>query len=258
MFTGIVEEVGQVRSVESTTNGRRLAINAATVLDGLAPGDSIAVDGVCQTVVSLDDGAFTVESVATTLSRTTLGGLGAGDPVNLERALALGARLGGHFVQGHVDAVGTVLSIVHDGDHVLLDVQVPELVAEVTVLHGSIAIHGVSLTVNALPAENRVQAALIPHTFDRVEDAIADIRAGRLVIVADDEDRENEGDLVCAAACITPELVNFMATHGRGLICVALTEERAEALDLTPMTERNTGSWAPRSRSRWMRHPASA
>jgi riboflavin synthase len=165
MFTGIVEEVGQVRSVESTTNGRRLAINAATVLDGLAPGDSIAVDGVCQTVVSLDDGAFTVESVATTLSRTTLGGLGAGDPVNLERALALGARLGGHFVQGHVDAVGTVLSIVHDGDHVLLDVQVPELVAEVTVLHGSIAIHGVSLTVNALPAENRVQAALIPHTW---------------------------------------------------------------------------------------------
>jgi 3,4-dihydroxy 2-butanone 4-phosphate synthase/GTP cyclohydrolase II len=76
-------------------------------------------------------------------------------------------------------------------------------------------------------------------TFDRVEDAIEDIRQGRLVIVADDEDRENEGDLVCAAACITPELVNFMAMHGRGLICVALTEERAEALDLAPMTKWN-------------------
>jgi 3,4-dihydroxy 2-butanone 4-phosphate synthase / GTP cyclohydrolase II len=77
-------------------------------------------------------------------------------------------------------------------------------------------------------------------TFDRVEDAIRDIRAGRLVIVADDENRENEGDLVCAASCITPALVNFMATHGRGLICVALTEERAELLDLMPMTKRNT------------------
>jgi 3,4-dihydroxy 2-butanone 4-phosphate synthase / GTP cyclohydrolase II len=77
-------------------------------------------------------------------------------------------------------------------------------------------------------------------TFDRVEDAIQDIRAGRLVIVADDENRENEGDLVCAAACITPELVNFMATHGRGLICVAMTDERADALDLPPMTKHNT------------------
>jgi 3,4-dihydroxy 2-butanone 4-phosphate synthase / GTP cyclohydrolase II len=76
--------------------------------------------------------------------------------------------------------------------------------------------------------------------FDRVEDAIRDIREGKLVIVADDEDRENEGDLVCAGSCITPSVVNFMATHGRGLICVALTEERAEALDLTPMTKRNT------------------
>jgi 3,4-dihydroxy 2-butanone 4-phosphate synthase / GTP cyclohydrolase II len=77
-------------------------------------------------------------------------------------------------------------------------------------------------------------------TFDRVEDAIRDIRAGRLVIVADDENRENEGDLVCAASCISPALVNFMATHGRGLICVALTDERTEELDLTPMTKRNT------------------
>jgi len=77
-------------------------------------------------------------------------------------------------------------------------------------------------------------------TFDRVEDAIRDIRAGKLVIVADDENRENEGDLVCAASCITPELVNFMATHGRGLICVALTDDRADALDLTPMTRHNT------------------
>src|SRR5690349_22991310 len=79
-------------------------------------------------------------------------------------------------------------------------------------------------------------------SFDRVEDAIEDIRQGKLVIVADDEDRENEGDLVCAASAITPELVNFMATHGRGLICVALEQDRADALDLKPMAAQNTES----------------
>jgi hypothetical protein len=200
-----------------------------------------------------------------------------------------------------------VLAVERHGEHVLLDVSLPPDVAEVTVLHGSITIDGVSLTVNALPAPDSAQVALIPYTwdhtnlsrlepgstvnlegdmlgrfvvhylklrqggalpggrarepampFDRVEDAIQDIRDGKLVIVADDEDRENEGDLVCAASCITPELVNFMATHGRGLICVALTEERAEALDLTPMTKRNRTSWARRSRCPWTRTRASA
>lgn len=143
----------------------RLRIAAGRVLDALAIGDSIAVDGVCQTVVDLDAAGFALDSIATTLSRTTLGSLIPGDEVNLERALALGDRLGGHLVQGHVDGVGTVVSIVPAGAHVLFDVQLPEDVAEVTVLHGSITIDGVSLTVNALPTPETVQVALIPHTW---------------------------------------------------------------------------------------------
>ena len=183
MFTGI----GEVARVEHRENGLRLAIRAARILDGLRVGDSIAVEGVCQTVVDLDDtGRFAVDVIATTLSRTTLGGLRAGDPVNLERALTLGARLGGHLVQGHVDAVGTVRALAHAGGHVLLDVALPDEVADVTVLHGSIAIAGVSLTVNALPAPGVVQVALIPHTWENT--TLARLRPGDPVNL--------EGDLV--------------------------------------------------------------
>lgn len=166
MFTGLVEEVGTIQAVEPLDGGRRMTIAAATVLDGLETGDSIAVGGTCLTAVSITDTGFRVEVIGTTLSRTTLGSLEAGHAVNLERALALGDRLGGHLVQGHVDAVGRVARIERVGEHVLLDVDVPDDIADVAVLHGSIAIDGVSLTINALPADNRVQVALIPHTWN--------------------------------------------------------------------------------------------
>ncbi|HET9986218.1 MAG TPA: riboflavin synthase, partial [Longimicrobiales bacterium] len=149
-----------------TTDGVRLELEAELALDGLGLGDSIALDGVCQTVVALVPGGFAVEAIATTLSRTTLGGFAPGRRVNLERSLALGARLGGHLVQGHVDGVGEVLRIERAGEHVLLDVRMPEVVAEVTVLHGSVAINGVSLTVNRLPAPDVLQVALIPYTWE--------------------------------------------------------------------------------------------
>jgi len=167
MFSGIVEEVGIVRDVGPLEGGRRLRIGANGVLGDLKTGDSIAIDGVCQTVVEVDGGGFTVEAIGTTLSRTTFAGLKPGDRVNLERSLAFGARVGGHLVQGHVDAVGRVEAVVRRGEHVLLDVSLPEVVAEVTVLHGSIAINGVSLTVNALPAPDVAQVALIPYTWER-------------------------------------------------------------------------------------------
>lgn len=186
MFTGIVEEVGRVAAVERFDDGRRIRVVAARVLGDLAVGDSIAVDGVCQTVVARDDQGFVVEAIATTLGRTTLGTLAAGDEVNLERPLAAGARLGGHFVQGHVDAVARVRSIDPHAEHVLLDVEVPDHVAEVTVLHGSIAIQGVSLTVNALPAPGVVQVALIPHTWTHTN--LRRLRPGSGVNV--------EGDLI--------------------------------------------------------------
>lgn len=166
MFTGIVEEVGRVRAVAPVENGVRLSIGATRVLDGLQPGDSIAVDGVCQTVVSIDEGGFDVVAIGTTLSRTTLGEFQPGRPVNLERALAFGGRIGGHFVSGHVDGVGTVLSVGHHGEHRRIDIRMPEEVAEVTVLHGSITVDGVSMTVNALPDRDVVQIAVIPYTWE--------------------------------------------------------------------------------------------
>lgn len=166
MFTGIVEEVGRVRAVAPVENGVRLSIGATRVLDGLQPGDSIAVDGVCQTVVSIDEGGFDVVAIGTTLSRTTLGEFQPGRPVNLERALAFGGRIGGHFVSGHVDGVGTVLSVEHHGEHRRIDIRMPEDVAEVTVLHGSITVDGVSMTVNALPDRDVVQIAVIPYTWE--------------------------------------------------------------------------------------------
>lgn len=186
MFTGIVVEVGRIREAMPLDNGVRLSISAEKVRTGLKLGDSVAIDGVCQTVVELDDQGFSVVAIGTTLSRTTLGDFSAGREVNLEPALALGAPLGGHLVQGHVDGVGEVVRVERVGEHRLLEVRMPELVAEVTVLHGSITINGVSLTVNALPAPEVAQVALIPYTWD--ETNLSGLRPG---------DRVNlEGDLL--------------------------------------------------------------
>jgi riboflavin synthase len=167
MFTGIVTAQGTVTRVELLDDARRMDVEAeAGFLDDAGPGASIAIDGVCTTVVQRRGDSFTVEAIGTTLSRTTFGEYEVGRRVNLEQALGLGERLGGHLVQGHVDGVGRVLSVERTGEHVLLDVSLPPDVAEVTVLHGSIAIDGVSLTVNALPAPDRAQVALIPYTWE--------------------------------------------------------------------------------------------
>lgn len=166
MFTGIIEEVGEIRSVEELDGGRTFVVAANVVLDGLRLGDSISIDGACHTITSLHPDAFTVQSVATTLQRTTLGGYDVGRRVNLERAMALGDRLGGHLMQGHVDAVGKVVSILRRGEHVLIDFTVPKIVADVTILHGSIGLNGISLTVNALPDDGVVQVSIIPHTWE--------------------------------------------------------------------------------------------
>jgi riboflavin synthase len=175
MFSGIVEAVGHVRAAEPAANGRRFRIEAPFAGE-LVDGDSVAVEGACLTATGRGAGWFEVEAIATTLSRTTLGRLEPGSRVNLERALALGGRLGGHLVQGHVDAVGEVVGLERDGEHVLLDVGLTDLVAEVTVLHGSIAMAGVSLTVNALPKPDVAQVALIPYTWDHT--TLRDLRVG--------------------------------------------------------------------------------
>lgn len=164
MFTGLIEEVGLVRSVEADAGGRTFDIGGALILDGLEVGDSISVDGVCQTVVARVEAAFRVQAVASTLARTTLGGFERGRRVNLERSLALGDRLGGHIVQGHTDETGRVVALADHGGHLLIDISYSPALAQATVLHGSIAVSGVSLTVNALPSAGTFQVSVIPHT----------------------------------------------------------------------------------------------
>ena len=184
MFTGIIEEVGEISAVRPLGNGLAFRVRASTVLDGLGPGDSISVDGACQTVTALDGEGFEIESVATTLERTIFGEYKPGRRVNLERALAFGDRLGGHLVQGHVDGVGEVLRVEPRGELVLIDFTLPAEVAPVTVLHGSLTLNGISLTVNALPADGVAQVSIIPFTLEHT--AIAELRVGGRVNVEAD------------------------------------------------------------------------
>jgi len=186
VFTGIVEEVGTVEEVRPEGNGTVFTISAETVREGMGLGDSIAVDGACLTVTSLPDHCFTVQAVGTTLGRTTFGGFQVGRRVNLERALALGQRLGGHVVQGHVDGLGEVESIRRSEELVLIDFSMPEDVAAVTVPRGSITLNGVSLTVNELPRPGVCQVSIIPFTWEHTN--LADLAEG---------DRVNlEGDTI--------------------------------------------------------------
>jgi riboflavin synthase len=181
MFTGIVSTVGRVESV-AQNRGVELRIKAS--YQALKKGESIAVNGACLTVERVVKGGFTVHAVATTLERTLLGDYAPGRPVNLERALRATDRLGGHFVQGHVDGVATVERVAMQGDALVLDLRVPREVAEVTILHGSIAVDGVSLTVNALPAAGVTQVALVP--FTRAQTTLGRLAAGDRVHVEAD------------------------------------------------------------------------
>lgn len=143
MFTGIVEEVGRVISAQPN----RLTISASTVLQGLEPGGSLAVNGACLTVVNFDNKSFSVDLMPETLKQTNLGQLKIGDEVNLERPLTLGKPLGGHLVQGHVDATGKVASIDSEGEAMLVRFEAPAEVMRYVVKKGFIAVDGVSLTV---------------------------------------------------------------------------------------------------------------
>lgn len=163
MFTGLVEDVGVVERVERTDAGRELRIRSRYA--DLTLGESIALNGACLTVRAFQDGTFDVGAVITTLGRTTIGDWTVGQRVNLERAMRLGDRLGGHIVQGHVDDVGTVERVERLADAILVDVRLPDELFELMVLHGSVTIDGVSLTVNELPAPGILQLSLIEYTW---------------------------------------------------------------------------------------------
>jgi riboflavin synthase len=164
MFTGIVEEMGWAHRIEERQAGRRFWFAAQKVLADAEVGSSIAVSGVCLTVVAVEPGRFSVEAVPETLSRTTLGELRVGDPVNLERPLTLEQRLGGHLVQGHVDGVGEVMAVIPEGDGVRVTIAIPPPLRRYVAEKGSLAVDGVSLTI-ARAEDDRCDVALIPHTL---------------------------------------------------------------------------------------------
>lgn len=332
MFTGIVAARGTIVEIERLDGAGgeqdpgsvRLQLDAGEIIADLPHGGSLAVDGVCLTATTerLPDqpGRFLADVMGETLRRTTLGELRPGSVVNLERCTRADGRLDGHVVQGHVDAVGTIVRRTDFGTWETLRIGVPAEIAPLLAEKGAIAVDGVSLTVTAvsparaealMPTDAGIQhwfeIGLIPATLeatglgakrvgsrvnletdvmakyaarltafrqpgepvveptveptagppvaaptatasaapdgeirlDTVAEAVQRMREGGAVVVVDDEDRENEGDLIFAAAHATPELVGFTIRHTSGVLCVPMGAERADALGLPPMTAVN-------------------
>ncbi len=165
MFTGIVESVATVVSVSRSDDHARFGVRAPEILDGVGIGDSIAIEGVCLTVVATDGTEFEIEAVSETLSRTSLGGWEAGTKVNVERAMPASGRFDGHIVQGHVDGVGMVVDMLPEGEGRRLTVRPPGELLRYLVKKGSVTVSGVSLTIAALDAAT-FDIALIPHTLE--------------------------------------------------------------------------------------------
>ncbi len=163
MFTGIIEEMGSVRTLRQSGGSARIVISASRVLEGTALGDSICVNGVCLTVVELGRAEFSADVASETLAVTTLGGLRSGSPVNLERALQLSSRIGGHLVSGHVDAVGRIREKREEGNGWRIFFTAPDAVLRYVIRKGSVAVDGISLTVADLDASG-FSVAMIPHT----------------------------------------------------------------------------------------------
>ncbi|MDI5972210.1 riboflavin synthase [Streptomyces sp. SL13] len=164
MFTGIVEELGEVTAVEDLADASRFTLRGPLVTEGAGHGDSIAVNGVCLTVVSTADGTFTADVMAETLKRSSLGALRPGSRVNLERPMALGGRLGGHLVQGHVDGTGTIVERVPAEHWEIVRVSLPTELSRYVVEKGSITVDGISLTVVEANAGD-FTVSLIPTTL---------------------------------------------------------------------------------------------
>ncbi|MEE2897869.1 MAG: riboflavin synthase [Gemmatimonadota bacterium] len=186
MFTGIVTSAGRVTRTETLESTRRVWIEAPELTGELRPGDSIAVDGGCLTATAVEGVTFTVDVIGTTLERTVAGGYEVGQRLNLEPAMALGDRLDGHLVQGHVDGIGHLMQSVKSGEYWIMDFEVPVAVFDLTVQHGSITLNGVSLTVSDLLPDRVCRIGVIPFTYEHTN--LGDLTPGGAVNV--------EGDLI--------------------------------------------------------------
>lgn len=204
MFTGIVEELGTVKKVMETSSGKQFVIKAKTVMDDLQIGDSIAVNGVCLTVVKTTKTTFTLDLVFETLDKSNLGEMEVGTQINLERALTLSTRLGGHILQGHVETVGVILDKETSGDGATMVIGMDPSWLRYCIPKGSIALDGVSLTIASMK-DNLITVALIPHTLEcttlgfkengatlNVETDIIGKYIDRLLSI--DEDEDETGD----------------------------------------------------------------
>ena len=183
MFTGLIEEQGQIVSREPSGDGERVTVVAKKVLAGSQHGDSISVSGVCLTVVAMNDESFTADVMAETLRRSTAGHWVAGQPVNLERAAAVGDRLGGHIVQGHIDGTAEVLSVTPGEKWSVIRFSLSSDIAPLVAMKGSIALDGVSLTVSAVGSD-WCEVSLIPETLEVT--TMGALKVGDLVNVETD------------------------------------------------------------------------
>ena len=218
MFTGIIEELGRVRSIERRGDGARLVIEARTVTEGTHEGDSIAVNGVCLTAIDVRADSFAADGSRETLQRSTLGSLRAGSAVNLERAVTPSTRLGGHIVQGHVDARGRFLNAAEHGGSWTIRVAYPPEVARYLVFKGSVAVEGISLTVACL-TDDYFEVAVIPKTWAMTN--LSQLRPNAEVNL--------EADIIAKYV----ERILTLATNARGEKPSSLTVERLAELGYT-------------------------
>jgi len=164
MFTGLIEEIGILEKIEPMTDGRRIKVSAVKIIEDVKVDDSISVNGVCLTVVKIENKSFWAEAVGETMLKTTVNKLNQNCKLNLERALRLSDRLGGHIVQGHVNGIGKIKKINRIGDNYYLEVQIPEHLEKYVIKEGSIALDGISLTVANLQ-KDIAGLSIIPHTW---------------------------------------------------------------------------------------------
>ncbi|CAB1262781.1 riboflavin synthase [Clostridium sp. MT-14] len=183
MFTGIIEEIGQVHQAIFDGSSSKISIYAQTILEDTRPGDSIAVNGVCLTVISLSEGEFTADVMPETLRKSNLGRLHSSDSVNLERAVAIDGRLGGHFVLGHIDDTGVICKMEKEKNAVWITIKASPEVMELIVEKGSIAVDGVSLTV-ANVENYKFQVSIVPHTGQQT--TLLEKRTGDVVNLEND------------------------------------------------------------------------